>query len=160
MVLQLKCLVAFLLFHGVLLALETWDDNSLFLIRSTASNLVLDSRESKVTIQHFDGYKPQLWKFKRGDRPGLFIIVNNNTGTVLDVDKSNQNTIILAKENDSLNQQWILNSNGRIINAGMKLTVDIIHARYVPGNPVIVRTDNGNAAQDFIVKEKITCGLP
>ena len=72
---------------------------------------------------------------------------------------ANDYTVVLAKQtNESLSQQWFVNSNGRIVNAGSGRNLDITGARYIPGNPLIVYPDNGNPAQDFIVKEKRTCG--
>ncbi|XP_063905186.1 uncharacterized protein LOC135124207 isoform X2 [Zophobas morio] len=150
-------LCVFFLCNIVICVHGSYEDDALYLIRSTPSNLVLDGSNSKVSMQHFDGYKPQLWNFKKGLRPGLFVIVNNSTGNVLDV--ASDNTVVLGREkNGTLNQQWFLHFNGRLVNAGIGKLLDVRGGKFVAGNPLIVHPDNGSGAQDFIVKEKQTCG--
>ncbi|XP_063920621.1 uncharacterized protein LOC135135486 [Zophobas morio] len=134
----------------------TCSDDSLYLIRSTTSNLVVDASFPTISLQHFDGYTPQLWQFKHS-RPGVYFIINNSTGKALDVAEDNVTLLLSKVDENSVKQQWFVNSNGRILNVGVNKNLDVRGAGFTVNNPIIVHPNNGHVAQEFVVKEKRTC---
>ncbi|XP_063920399.1 uncharacterized protein LOC135135303 [Zophobas morio] len=134
----------------------TCSDDSLFLIRSTSSNLVVDASFPTITLQHLDGYTPQLWQFKQS-RPGVYFIINNSTGKALDVADDNETLLLSKVDENSVKQQWFVNSNGRILNVGVKKNLDVVGGKFTVNNPIRAFPNNGHVAQEFVVKEKRTC---
>ena len=67
---------------GLVAATSNCTDDDLYVIRSTPSiGLVVDGTDhKKIAVQAYTGFSTQLWKFRTGDRPGLYYIINSHSG--------------------------------------------------------------------------------
>ncbi|XP_063904878.1 uncharacterized protein LOC135123945 [Zophobas morio] len=133
-------------------------DNLLYTIRNSASGMVLDAEDPKrIKVQYHTGYKTQLFRFLRGRKPGLFHIVNNQTGGVLDFIKDEGKfQVVLTDKTDSLHQQWYLNADGRIVNAQNQQVIDVLayNSEHFPGNRVGLYRTVGARSQEFVLQRK------
>ncbi|XP_063905107.1 uncharacterized protein LOC135124161 isoform X1 [Zophobas morio] len=131
-------------------------DDLLYVIRSTHLNgLVLDAtNQTQLSVQHFTGFGPQLWKLQRGSRPDLFYIVNEYRGKVLDYNRPVSWSLLVADRDNSLHQQWVLDSSGKITNAVLRKNVDIWGANFTPGAIVGLWDDGDHPNQKFVLLEK------
>ncbi|KAJ3648022.1 hypothetical protein Zmor_019858 [Zophobas morio] len=129
--------------------------NKLYVIRNSWPNdLVLDAtNQSQITIQPFSGLKTQLWKFEAGTEPGLFYIVNEYQGKVLDYNRPNSRALRVADRDNSKDQQWIISFTGKITNARTKKNVDIWRRDYSPGTKVGLWSGTGYRIQKFALDE-------
>ncbi|KAJ3647289.1 hypothetical protein Zmor_019175 [Zophobas morio] len=128
----------------------------IYVIRSTGPHgLVLDATNpSLLTVQHFTGFKPQLWTFEPGSKPGFYYIINESQGKVLDYNRPASWNLVLANRDNSLHQQWNLDSTGKITNAALSKNIDIWGATFTPGTQVGLWHDGDYPNQKFALEEK------
>ncbi|KAJ3648018.1 hypothetical protein Zmor_019854 [Zophobas morio] len=142
---------------GLISATSTCSDDDLYVIRSAASiGLVVDGTDHRqITVEPYTGFSTQLWRFKIGNRPGLYYIINNHTGHALDFIDRKVPVLVSTEPRDTLDQQWMVSMNGTIVNAAKLWNLDIHKAEYVAGNGLIVWENNGCECQRFTLQRKV-----
>ncbi|XP_063920231.1 uncharacterized protein LOC135135163 [Zophobas morio] len=130
------------------------------LLRSTASAMVVESTNpSQVQLQVFLSTAQQLWSFQRGSRAGLFYILHESSGMVLDInicDSEGQScTLKLTSLNpNNRQQQWFINKDGTIANSFNLMNLEVQGGIYAKGTPIVISNPNGLLQQQFTLQDR------
>ncbi|KAJ3666106.1 hypothetical protein Zmor_001561 [Zophobas morio] len=84
--------------------------------------------------------------------PGLFRLYNQKFGAFLAVTPFTI-SLILNEVTEEYWQEWFLNGNGRITNAGALYQLDITASVFEPGTVVGLYQDTGNPNQEWEILE-------
>ncbi|KAJ3666115.1 hypothetical protein Zmor_001570 [Zophobas morio] len=117
--------------------------NWLFFFQNVMDVLTIQPSESgQIVVEPFDydASSPQLFGIECGSKPGLFYIVHNVTGQVLDIERDSPHHVIVASiDDESLWQQWFVDyQNRRVTNAVTRFVLAIEDSNFVPGAAVVV----------------------